>query len=76
VVAVTDDRDAALAELAAEVPGASPQDLAVTPFLLIGSPRQLADQLRRQASELGITSYIVREPAVAALEQVLARLRN
>ena len=70
VVRVTDDRDAALAEVGAEIPSASAEDLDRTPFLLIGSPEQLAAQLRRQAGELGITSYVVREPAVPDLERV------
>jgi hypothetical protein len=34
----------------------------------------MAAQMRRQAEEFGITSYVVREPAVPDLEQVLARL--
>jgi probable F420-dependent oxidoreductase len=76
VVRVTDDRDAALAEVGAEIPSASAEDLDRTPFLLIGSLDQLAAQLRRQAGELGITSYVVREPGVPDLERVLARLRG
>jgi probable F420-dependent oxidoreductase len=76
VVRVTDDRDAALAEVGAEIPSASAEDLDRTPFLLIGSYEQLAAQLRRQAGELGITSYVVREPAVPDLERVLALLRD
>ena len=76
VVRVTDDRDAALAEVGAEIPSASAEDLDRTPFLLIGSYEQLAAQLRRQAGELGITSYVVREPAVPDLERVLPLLRG
>ena len=76
VVRVTDDRDAALAEVGAEIPSASAEDLDRTPFLLIGSHEQLAAQLRRQAGELGITSYVVREPAVPDLERVLALLNG
>jgi probable F420-dependent oxidoreductase len=74
VVTVTDDRDAALAEVGAEIPSAAAEDLAQTPFLLIGSHEQMAAQLRRQAAELGITSYVVRQGAVPDLEQVLALL--
>jgi alkanesulfonate monooxygenase SsuD/methylene tetrahydromethanopterin reductase-like flavin-dependent oxidoreductase (luciferase family) len=76
VVRVTDDRDAVLAEVGAEIPSASAEALDRTPFLLIGSPEQLAAQLRRQAAELGITSYVVREPAVPDLERVLALLNG
>jgi probable F420-dependent oxidoreductase len=76
VVRVTGDREAALTEVGAEIPSASAEDLARTPFLLIGSHEQMAAQLRRQAAELGITSYVVREAAVPDLERVLARLRG
>jgi probable F420-dependent oxidoreductase len=76
VVRVTGDRDAALAEVGAEIPSASAEDLAQTPFLLIGSHEQMAAQLRRQAAELGITGYVVREGAVPDLERVLAVLRG
>jgi len=74
VVTVTDDRDAALADVGAEIPSVSAADLAGTPFLLIGSYEQMAAQLRRQAAELGITNYVVREPAVPHLEHVLPLL--
>ena len=71
-VEVTGDRTAALAEISARIPGALPEDVARTPFLLIGSHEEMAAQLRAQAEELGITSYVVREQAVPALERVLA----
>lgn len=74
VVQVTEDRPAALADLAAELPSASLDDLAQTPFVLIGTIAEMAAQLRRQSEELGISRYVVREPAVEVMEQVLARL--
>jgi probable F420-dependent oxidoreductase len=71
-VQVTDDRTAAIEELAARIPGASAEDISRTPFVLIGSHAQLAGQLLAQARDLGITRYVVREPAVPDLERVLA----
>jgi protein-S-isoprenylcysteine O-methyltransferase Ste14 len=44
-----------------------PADVAGTPFLLIGSHEEMAAQIRTQAAELGITSYVVREQAVPTL---------
>ncbi len=73
-VTVTQDRAAVIRELAGDIPGASADDLAGTPFVLIGTYEQMAQQLRRQASESGISSYVVREPAVPHLERVLALL--
>jgi probable F420-dependent oxidoreductase len=71
VVEVTDDRETVLEDLASKIPGALVADLARTPFLLIGTHKEMAAQLLRQAGELGITSYVVREPAVPPLERVL-----
>lgn len=76
VIKVTDDRDAALAELAGRLGGPGAPELARTPFLLVGTREQVAAQLRAQADELGITSYVVREPAVADMTGVLALIRR
>lgn len=76
VVRATDDRDAAVEEISQDFPGASAEDVAATPFALIGTPEQMAAQLRAQAREFGITSYVVREPAVPDLERVLPLLTD
>lgn len=74
VVTLTNDRAEALAELAQRLPGTTPDDLAQTPFLLVGSIEQMAEQLARQAQQFGITRYVVREPAVDTAEQLLPLL--
>ncbi|WP_175543628.1 LLM class flavin-dependent oxidoreductase [Micromonospora pattaloongensis] len=71
VVTVTNKRAEVLAELAQRLPGATPDDLAQTPFLLVGSIEQMAHQLARQAQQFGISRYVVREPAVDTAEQLL-----
>jgi alkanesulfonate monooxygenase SsuD/methylene tetrahydromethanopterin reductase-like flavin-dependent oxidoreductase (luciferase family) len=76
VVEVTDDRETVLEDLAPQIPGALAADLARAPFLLIGTHEEMAAQLLRQAGELGITSYVVREPAVPSLERVLSLIRQ
>ena len=75
-VTVTGDREASVQEIADRIPGASAADIAGTPFLLIGSYEQMAAQVLAQASEYGITSYVVREPAVPHIERVLALLSS
>ncbi|HXL91518.1 MAG TPA: hypothetical protein VN969_21430 [Streptosporangiaceae bacterium] len=72
----TDDRVAAAKELAARLHGAAPTDVARTPFVLIGTFQQMADQLHAQAREHGITRYVVREPAVPDLERVIPLLNK
>jgi probable F420-dependent oxidoreductase len=74
-VKVTDDRAQAVSEISARIRGASARDIDRTPFLLIGSHEQMAAQLTRQADELGITSYVVRQQAVPDLERVLALIK-
>lgn len=74
VVAPTEERGQTLDELAHRLPGPSVADLDSTPFVLVGTIDQMADQLRRQSEELGITRYVVREDAVDTVEEVLAAL--
>jgi probable F420-dependent oxidoreductase len=71
-VTVTSDRAASINEISSRIAGASPRDIARTPYLLIGSYEQMAAQLLEQAEQLGISRYVVREPAVPHLERVLA----
>ncbi len=75
-VVVTRDREGALADLARTLPvsAVSVEHLAATPHLLMGTHEEMADQLLTQAQRWAITSYVVREPAVAALAPVLALL--
>jgi probable F420-dependent oxidoreductase len=75
-VRLTADRTAAIDELSARLPTASAADIARTPFVLAGSHEQMAGQLLAQAAEFGITSYVVREPAVPDLERVLALINS
>jgi alkanesulfonate monooxygenase SsuD/methylene tetrahydromethanopterin reductase-like flavin-dependent oxidoreductase (luciferase family) len=76
VVRLTGDRAAAIQEISAKITGATAEDVARTPFLLIGSHEEMAAQLVRQAEELGITSYVAREQAVPVLENVLALINR
>ena len=76
VVQATDDRDTDIEEISQRFPRTSPEDIAATPFALIGTPDQMAAQLRAQARNFGITSYVVREPAVPDLERILPLRTN
>lgn len=76
MVTVTENRAASIQEITGRLRGASADDVARTPFLLIGSYEQMAAQLLAQAEEFGISSYVVREPAVPHIERVQALLRG
>lgn len=56
-VTLTEDRAASTEQISRQIPGASAQDVARTPFLLIGTYQQMAAQLLAQAEDYGITSY-------------------
>lgn len=71
---MTADRAGSVEALAARLSGASASDVAETPFVLIGTVEEMAAQLLRQAEDLGITRYVVREPAVESMTAVLALL--
>jgi probable F420-dependent oxidoreductase len=75
-VTVTQDRASSLKEISMMMSGASAEDVARTPFLLVGTYKQMAAQLLAQAEELGISSYVVREAAVPHIERVLALLNG
>jgi probable F420-dependent oxidoreductase len=75
MVTVTGDRASSIEEVSRRIPGASSEDIARTPFLLIGTYEQMAAQLFAQAEEFDISSYVVREPAVPHLKRVLALLK-
>lgn len=74
MVTVTGNRAASIQEISGRIRGASADDVARTPFLLIGSYEQMAAQLLAQAEESGISSYVVREPAIPHIERVLGLL--
>jgi probable F420-dependent oxidoreductase len=74
VVTVTEDRDSAAAAQSSRI-GAPVGEILGTPFALIGTPQEMADQLLRQADELGISRYVIRETAIDCIEKVLPLIR-
>jgi probable F420-dependent oxidoreductase len=73
-VTVTDDRAGAVATIAARFE--RPAELITdSPFLLIGSVAEVADQVRRLRDECGVTYVTVFEPAGADLAPVIDALR-
>lgn len=75
-VIVTPDRQAAAAALQQESWDLSPEDLLATPFLLIGTVEQIADDLWARRERWGLSYFTIFESAVEALAPVVARLAN
>jgi len=72
-VDVTDDRDRSLAEMA-EFIGVEPAMLAASPFALIGSVAQIADDLRERRERFGFSFVTVSATDIEAFAPVVAEL--
>lgn len=72
VVRITDNAEAAVAELIEGVPGLTSQDVAMTPYALFGTVDEIADKLERCRERWGISYFVVRdheqfEPVISTL---------
>ncbi|GAA3169871.1 MULTISPECIES: TIGR03621 family F420-dependent LLM class oxidoreductase [Streptomyces] len=75
-VVVTDDRRAAARELAAEGLGLDAKQLLEAPTLLIGTPAEMADQLRERRERFGFSYITVLDPVMEAFAPVIAEMRR
>jgi probable F420-dependent oxidoreductase len=76
-VVPTPDRRAAADDLVARFPGGmSAEEALETPYLLIGTAAQMAEQLREHRERYGFTSVTVHEPYQEAFEPVVELLRS
>lgn len=75
-VELTDDAEAAAAELAAEVPSLTAAQAMAAPFAWIGTVAQIATELREHHDRWGIDRYVIRSGAIDAAHAVLTELRR
>ena len=73
-VTVTDDRAAAIAAVARDLELA-PEVVDDSPFLLIGTPREIATHIERTAQELGITYFALHHDSFDAFRPALHILK-
>jgi probable F420-dependent oxidoreductase len=73
-VVVTENRRKAAEELAASWPQLSPGEILETPYVLIGTIDQMAEDLRARRERWGISNYAVHEPYMDVFAPVVARL--
>jgi probable F420-dependent oxidoreductase len=77
MVVHTDNRRATAEELSAEFgPGLTADELLETPFLLIGTVDEMAEQLVRHRDRFGFSYITVHEPYLEAFAPVIERLRS
>jgi probable F420-dependent oxidoreductase len=76
-VIVTADRgEAARGLVEKQLPGLTAGELLETPFALIGTEEEIADQLRERREAFGFSFITVHEPYMAAFGPVIGRLRG
>ncbi|MFF4183142.1 TIGR03621 family F420-dependent LLM class oxidoreductase [Streptomyces sp. NPDC001691] len=75
-VAVTDDRRAAARAALHQLPYLTEDEILDLPMLLIGTVRQLADQLRAQRERYGFSYLTVLDPQMEAFGPVIGELRG
>lgn len=80
-VVVTDDRPRAAEQLAASLGGVSPERLLTSPFVLIGTHEQMAEQLSERRQRFGVSYWTVfdelpgRPSAMPDIAEVIKLLR-
>lgn len=75
VVEITDDAQAAAHRIAASL-GSTEEEVLSVPYAWIGTEDEILAAIARHEERWGITRYVVREPALAAVERLLPRLRT
>jgi probable F420-dependent oxidoreductase len=73
-VIITDDRRTAAQDATEHLPALTPDDILDSPYLLIGTADEIAADLLARRERLGISYYVVFEPAMESLAPVVERL--
>ncbi|MBO2446274.1 LLM class F420-dependent oxidoreductase [Actinomadura barringtoniae] len=74
-VVVTRDRRAAAEEMAAMMPNLGVEEILETPFLLIGTEAEIAEQIRAARERFGFSYFTVHGPFLDVFGPVIERLR-
>jgi hypothetical protein len=75
-VEFTDDAEAHAHEIAKVIPGASGGDILASPFVWIGTPEEIVQQLQGYKKRWGVTRYVVREVALDQASEILRALET
>jgi alkanesulfonate monooxygenase SsuD/methylene tetrahydromethanopterin reductase-like flavin-dependent oxidoreductase (luciferase family) len=76
MVTVTDDRRAAIRPVLEHIPQFTQDEALDLPLLLVGTVREIADQVRAQRDRYGFTYLTVLEPYMEAFGPVIGELRK
>ena len=73
-VEITEDAHETATRMASRVEGLRPDDVLAAPFALVGTIDDLAEEIASHEQRWGITSYVVRAPAIDAVGELIARV--
>ncbi|MGW2343267.1 LLM class F420-dependent oxidoreductase [Streptomyces sp. NPDC001661] len=76
LVAVTDDRPAAVQPLLEHLPHLTEEQVLDSPLLLVGTVEQITEQLLERRERFGFSYFTVLEPSMDALAPVIEALRG
>lgn len=77
LVEITEDRRGFIEGLVAQrLPGYPVDDALETPFILVGTVRQIAEQIRQNRERYGFTNLTVHEPYMGTFAPVIEELRG
>ncbi|OON77329.1 LLM class F420-dependent oxidoreductase [Streptomyces tsukubensis] len=76
LVAVTDDRRAGIQSFKEHLPDLGEEEILALPLLLVGTVREIADQVRAQRERYGFTYITVLEPYLEMFGAVIKELRT
>lgn len=76
VVVVTDDRSAAVQEWLPRIPHLSEEQVLQLPIVLVGTLKEIVDQVRAQRERYGISYLTVLEPNIEVFAPVIDALRG
>ena len=75
-VRITTDRERAARQVAEHVTGASARDILGSPYVLVGTLDEIAEELTRHHERWGFTSYVVRVDALDAVAALIDQIRR
>lgn len=76
LVAITEDRPAAVRPLLERLPSMTEQQILDSPLLLVGTVDEIIEQLLERRERFGFSYITVLEPSMEAFGEVIARLRD
>ncbi len=75
-VEITEDPEKTCVAIARLIPGATAEDLLTTPFMWIGTPNSIVQQVRDFEQRWGISRYVVREDSASRSVEIIRKLRS